>query len=122
MRDLESKFAGGMRGRLCVSGKHWHEYAGAWAGRHLRTVWKHGERSYSLAWRPPERVSEEEDNVLTAFLESERPLTTKELERETENVSRVMRQLAARFPNAVRRPGKRKKGAGYHIQVRQATP
>jgi len=82
-------------------------------------VWHRGERSYSAGGSAPVNVSFEEDCVLEAFEETQASLNTKQLKKRSgaENVPRVMRQLAERFPGGyVRLPGRR--GEGYFIDVR----
>jgi hypothetical protein len=83
------------------------------------TVYRQGERSYALADRPPVCVSVEEDNILRAFLGTDRALDTRALRNAgCENVSRVIGRLETHFPGAVRRPGAR--GEGYYLRVRNA--
>jgi hypothetical protein len=84
-----------------------------------KTVWHHGERSYSFDGSLPVVVSQEEANILTAFLEEHAALDTKTLEdKGVSNVSRVIKQLEEKFPHAVRKP--QRKGEGYYICVRLA--
>jgi hypothetical protein len=78
-------------------------------------VWKYGERSYSIDGRSPVVVSVQMAAILDAFLAAGAALDTPTLEKHVENVSRVIDQLEARFPGAVRQP--KRKGEGYYIRV-----
>jgi hypothetical protein len=83
-----------------------------------KIVWQHSEQSYSADGRTPIVLSREEASVLAEFMQADAALDTRALERSVGNVSRVMKQLAQKFPGAVRKP--RGKGEGYYIRVRQA--
>jgi hypothetical protein len=60
-------------------------------------------------------VSNEQDDALKAFEETQASLDTKALENKVNNVSRVMKQINERFPGSVRMP--QKKGDGYFVRV-----
>jgi hypothetical protein len=83
------------------------------------TVWHHGERCYSAEGCDPVIVSVQEASVLDAFAKARTALDTRALEKIVSNVARVIGQIDARFPGAVRRPGK--KGEGYFIRVLPAS-
>jgi hypothetical protein len=53
--------------------------------------------------------------VLEAFAKDQKALETRALEKLVPNVTRVIDQIEAKFPGAVRRPGR--KGEGYFIRV-----
>ena len=84
----------------------------------LTPIHHHGERSYSLDNQPPVIVSAEEHSILGAFAGAKKALSTRALENCVANVSRVMRQLATKFPGAVRMP--KTKGDGYYVRVEPA--
>jgi len=79
-----------------------------------------GGLSYSLQGHPPVVVTKEEANVLCAFAETKAAMDTEALANVVANPSRVMKQLADKFPGTVRRPRPNKKGEGYYIDVRSA--
>jgi hypothetical protein len=72
--------------------------------------------------QPPETVTGEEDCILTVFLNADHSWITKELSEASgvNNVSRVMKQLARKFPGAVRTPGREGKSRGYYVRVQPA--
>ena len=80
----------------------------------LKTLWYHGEKSYSIDGVPV-NVTPEYHNVLQAFLKSGRAMGTKELEKSASNPSRALTTLAGKFPGTVRKP--EKKNDGYFIRV-----
>jgi hypothetical protein len=86
------------------------------------TIWYHGNRSYSLDGQPPITVTEEEDNILTVFVDAESDSShdTRQLTSESgvTNVARTMKQIAVKFPGTVRMPGRKGKGSGYYVRVR----
>jgi hypothetical protein len=85
------------------------------------TIWYHGERSYSIDRLNPVTVTIEENSLLTLFVERDAALDTATLTRKSgvTNVSRVMGQLAKKFPGAMRNPGRKGKGEGYYASVRK---
>lgn len=87
----------------------------------LKTIWSHGEKSYSTDGSTPKTVSREADNILFAFAKYKRSMQTRELEQTgTGNVTRAMDAIEARFPGSIRWPDN--KGEGYFIDVRSAVP
>lgn len=85
------------------------------------TVIHHGERSYSHAGNRPIIVSNEQHNALRAFAAAKAALDTKALENSgVSNVSRVMADLARKFPGAVQFP--EGKGTGYYVAVETIPP
>ena len=83
------------------------------------TVWRHGERSYSVDGCDPVVVTAEEAFVLAAFEKARSALDTRTLEKKVSNVARIISRIESKFPRAVRRPSK--KGEGYYIRVQPAT-
>jgi len=83
------------------------------------TVWYHGGQSYSTDGMSPVSTSNEQHNMLKAFLEGHEALLTRNLEKAgVGNPTLVAKGLAKKFGEAaVRRPN-REKGAGYYIRVR----
>ena len=90
----------------------------------LPTIWSHGRGAYSLDGVNRIRVTEDEDDILTAFLEAGTPMKTGELVEMSgvETVSRVLGGLRTGydrlFAAAIRMPGKKNTG-GYFVRVRQ---
>jgi hypothetical protein len=79
-------------------------------------IWYDGERSYSMDNAQPIVVSATEHAVLQEFLGSDAARDTAALKELAENPSKVIGQLAKKFPGAVRRPAA--KGDGYFILVK----
>jgi hypothetical protein len=80
-------------------------------------IWHHGGRSYSTDGETPKKLSAQQHNALTAFLDSKQALDTASLKTlNVANPSKVIAQLAGKFPGAVQPPGE--KGEGYFIRVR----
>jgi hypothetical protein len=79
------------------------------------TLRHHGDRGYSAEGCDPVRVSREAAHVLEAFAKAQTALETRALEKLVPNVARLIGQIEAKFPGAVRRP--RRKGEGYFIRV-----
>jgi hypothetical protein len=83
-----------------------------------------GDRAYQIGSHSPQLVSEREENVLVAFLDTKRPLDLNQLSKATgldpEMAGRVIRRLCEKyqgmFQPAIRRPGKKGQG-GYWIAV-----
>jgi hypothetical protein len=88
------------------------------AGKELPTIWYHGNNSYSADGGNPKVVSNEQHNLLSAFLDKEVALDTKALQKAgVENVAAAVGRIADKFgAAAIRRPAK--KGDGYFIRVR----
>ena len=80
---------------------------------------KHGERTYSAEGCIPVVVSPGVAFVLNEFARAQTALETRALEKLVSNVARVIGQIEAKFPGAVRRP--RRKGEGYFIRVLSAS-
>lgn len=83
------------------------------------TIWYHGKWSYSIDGDTPINVTRTQNNVLQAFLKDGVALDTKDLEdaRLTSNASKTMKELAKKFPGAIRLPSKGHKGEGYFARV-----
>jgi hypothetical protein len=86
-------------------------------------IWHHGGESYSRDGKNPVCVSREIHNVLQKFLNCDEAYETKTLEKAgVSNVASVMSKIAEKFGDeAIRRPGKSKRGDGYFIRVRSRT-
>src|SRR5262249_5207448 len=72
------------------------------------TIWYHGELQYSIDRMTPMKVSEEFDNILQAFLESQSAMETCDIESEAgvTNVARAMKELTA-WENGIFKPAVR---------------
>jgi hypothetical protein len=83
----------------------------------IPVIWYHGEHSYSTDGDRPRNVSPEMHNFLTAFLDREVAIETRELEEAgVSNAAAVAGKIAERFGEAsVSRPGC--KGEGYFLRV-----
>jgi hypothetical protein len=83
----------------------------------MPTIWHHGGRSYSTDGIPLQ-VSNEQHNVLSAFVDRDEAVDTKTLTQNgVSNVAAVIDKLAEKFGHdAIRRPAA--KGDGYFIRVR----
>ena len=91
------------------------------------TIWFHGSRSYSTDRLHPYCVTEEEDNILLAFLDRVVAMDTRDLADASgvTNVARLTKQLRQRlirgsFASAIRTPNGAKCAGGYYIRVRSA--
>ncbi len=90
------------------------------------TIWHHAPEQYSTDGKTPMKVSPEHDNILTAFLDRELAMDTKQLEVRSgcTNVSRAIKALKKAcggiFSGAIRTPaGGRRGTGGYYIRVRR---
>ncbi|MBA4065461.1 MAG: hypothetical protein C0501_17455 [Isosphaera sp.] len=96
-------------------------------GPQMPTVYSHGDGSYSCDRANPYRVTDEEDAVLKAFLDTNKAMETRHLVDASgvTNVARVVGGLIeryeGRFAAAIRKPEKKGMG-GYYIRVRPAEP
>jgi hypothetical protein len=79
------------------------------------TLWHHGDRGYAAEGCDPVLVSREAAHVLEAFAKAQTALETRILRKIVANVTRVLGQIEAKFPGAVRWPAR--KGEGYFIRV-----
>ena len=89
------------------------------------TIWYHGARGYSADRNTPLTVSQEQNNILTVFLEEQTSFDTQELEEKSgvTSAARVVKELADNYPGfapAIRRPGREK--VGYFIRVQRLKP
>jgi hypothetical protein len=90
------------------------------------TILKHGGRSYSAGGTEPVLVTDNENNILEAFLKAGTAMDTEELERTSgvNNVARVIGSLKTkydgRFAPAIRTPNGKKGSGGYFIRVRES--
>jgi hypothetical protein len=88
------------------------------------TIWFHAERQYSIDGKTPMKVSEELDNVLQVFLESQLAMDSTDIENNSgvNNASRAMSNLVAFsngiFKSAVRIPTGKSQG-GYYVRVQR---
>jgi hypothetical protein len=86
------------------------------------TIWFHGSMSYSTDGGNPQMVSQEQHNVLQAFLDREEALGTKALEKAgVNNAAAAVTRLEKKFGGGVIHRPKRK-GDGYFIRVRTKEP
>jgi hypothetical protein len=80
-------------------------------------LWYHGGLSYSADGERPKKVSKQQHNVLTAFLDSKQALDTRSLKNlGVANPTKVVGQLAKKFPGTVDTPDRKRDG--YFIRVR----
>jgi hypothetical protein len=93
-----------------------------------KTIWHHGERSYSRDGINSYVVKEDEDNILQAFSKIKRAMDTSELGDKSgvTNVARTIGQLrdgyGGVFADAIRTPEGKKAAGGYLILVRPIPP
>jgi hypothetical protein len=84
-------------------------------------IWSHGESCYSIDGQPPRIVTNDQNNVLLAFLREGKAMGTETLKKKSdvEGVRRVMQELELVFgKRRALRPGV-KGGPGYFIDVRR---